>query len=120
MSEDTTKKEKDPKRVEAGKCLATISKAAREKKIHVKIETERNQENGSGNNSEINYGFLFGFLGTAVTIGSLDYTRKDYERETKRLETIKEEEKPKNIEIERIDHIPPKNSLDTFDLKHRI
>ena len=78
-----------------------------------KIESERNQENGSGDNSVINYGFLFGFLGTAVAIGSLYYTRKDYEGETKKLETIKEE--PKKVKIERIDHRPPKNSLDTFD-----
>ena len=44
----TTKKEKDPKRVEAGKRLAAISKAAREKKIRAKIESERNQGNDSG------------------------------------------------------------------------
>ena len=113
----TTKKEKDPKRVEAGKHLAAISKAAREKKMSAKIETERNQENGSGDNSGINYGFLFGFLGTAVAIGSLYYTRKDYERKTKKLETIKEEPEPepKHAKIKRIDHMPPKNSLDTFD-----
>ena len=111
----TTKKEKDPKRIEAGKRLAAISKSARERKMRAKIESERNLENGSSDNSGINYGFLFGFLGTAVAIGSLYYTRKDYERETKRLETIKEEPEPKHVKIERIDHRPPKNSLDTFD-----
>ena len=117
MSEETpkittTKKKKDHKRVEAGKHLAGISKATKERKIHAKIESKRNQENGSGDNS-IDYGFLFGFLRTVVAIGSLYYTRKDYEREAKKLKTIKEE--PKKVKIQRIDHKPPKNSLDTFD-----
>ena len=91
--------------------MAAISKAAREKIIRSKIESERNQENGSGDNSVINYGFLFGFLGTAVAISSLYYTK--YERETKKLETIKEESK--HVKIKRIDHRSPINSLDTFD-----
>ena len=60
--------------------MAAISKAARERKLRAKIETERNQENDGCDNSWINYGFLFGFLGTAVAIGSLYYTRKYYER----------------------------------------
>ena len=113
----TTEKEKDPKRVEVGKRLAAISKVARKKKIRAKIESERNQENGSGDNSVINYGFLFGFLGTAVAIGSLYYTKTEYESETKKLETIKEEPEPepKHVKIKRIDHRPPINSLDTFD-----
>ena len=79
-----------------------------------KIESERNRNN-SGDNSGINYGLLFGFLGTAVATGSLYYTRKEYERETKKLDTIKEEPEPKHVEIERSNHRPPENSLDTFD-----
>ena len=108
-----TKKEKDPERVEAGKRLATISKAAKERKVRDKIELE-NDSSGF----EINYGLLIGFLGTAVAIGSLYYTRKNYERETKRLETIKEdsEPEPKNVEIERSVKIKTRNNhLDTFD-----
>ena len=35
-----TKKEKDPNRVEAGRRLAAISKAAKEKKMRDKIESE--------------------------------------------------------------------------------
>ena len=108
------KKEKDPERVEAGKRLAAISKAAKERKMRDKIESE-NDSSGF----EINYGLLTGFLGTAVAIGSLYYTRKDYENETKRLDIIKEEEKqpePKNVEIERSVKIKTRNNhLDTFD-----
>ena len=50
----TIKKKKDPERVQAGKRLAAISKAAREKKIRAKMESERSQENGSDDNSGIN------------------------------------------------------------------
>ena len=75
----TTKKEKDLKRVEAGKRLAAVSKAAKERKMRAKIESERNQENGSGDNSGINYGLLFGFIGAVTAIGSFYYTRKKHE-----------------------------------------
>ena len=111
------KKEKDPKKVEAGKRLAAISKSTKERKIRKKMESGNKQENGSGDIG-INYGLLFGFLGTAVAIGSLYYTRKDYEREAKKLETIKEEAEPepKNIEIERNVKMKTRNNhLDTFD-----
>ena len=108
------KKEKDPERVEAGKRLAAISKAAKERKMRDKIESE-NDSYGF----EIYYGLLIGFLRTAVAIESLYYTRKDYERQTKRLETIKEEgtkPEPKNVEIERSVKIKTKNNnFDTFD-----
>ena len=93
--------------------MATISKAAREKKISVKIEPVRHKDNASGDNSVINYEFLFGFLGTAVAIGSLCFPRKEYERETKKLETVKEE--PWHVKIKRIDDRPQINSLDAFD-----
>ena len=52
-----TKKEKDPKRVEAGRRLAAISKAAKERKMREKIVSERKQDNGSGE-IRINYGVL--------------------------------------------------------------
>ena len=45
-----TKKEKDPKRVEAGKRLPAISKAAKERKMRDKIESEN-----SNNDFNINY-----------------------------------------------------------------
>ena len=83
-----TKKEKDLKRVETGKRLASISNVAKERKMRVKILSESNQENGSGDTG-INYSLVFGFIGTAAAIGSFYYTRKKYERETKKLETIK-------------------------------
>ena len=112
-----TKKEKDPKRVEAGRRLAAISKAAKERKMREIIVSESKHDSGSGDIG-INYGLLFGFLGTAVAIGSLYYTRKDYERQTKKLEIIKEEvePEPKNIEIERSIKIKTQNNhIDTFD-----
>ena len=53
----TVKKVEDPKRVEAGKKLAAISKAAKERKIREKIETENKQDSGD---LGINYGLVFG------------------------------------------------------------
>lgn len=69
------KKEKDPKRVEAGKRLAPISKAAKVRKMCDKIETENKMDSGD---LGINYGLVFGLLGTLAGIGSLYYTRKEY------------------------------------------
>ena len=83
-----TKKEKDPERVEAGKRLAAISKASKERKMRDKIESEKKAGDGD---FSINYGLLFGAIGTAVAIASLYYTRKDYERETINHEVVKEE-----------------------------
>ena len=89
MSEETPKttevvpkitketKEKDPKRVEAGKRCAAISKAAKERKMREKIVSEN-----SNNDFNINYGLVFGFIGTAVAIVSLYYRREEYKRET--------------------------------------
>ena len=66
MSEDhpkitTVKKEKDPRRVEAGKRLASISKAARERKMREKILAESKQ-NDNIESSDINYGYLYSEL----------------------------------------------------------
>ena len=71
MGEETpkitaVKKEKDPTRVEAGKRLAAISKAAKERKMRDKIESEN-----TANEFSINYGLVFSFTGTAVAIASV-------------------------------------------------
>ena len=69
----TTKKEKDPKRVEARKRLAAISKASKERKMRDKIEAEKKDSDGD---FSINYVLLFGAIGTAVAIASLLYKKK--------------------------------------------
>ena len=87
----TTKKEDNPKRVEAGKRLAAISKASKERKMRDKIEAEKKASDGD---FSINYALLFGAIVTAVAIASLYYTRKDNERETIKHVVVKEEPKP--------------------------
>ena len=119
MSEESPKitaikKEKDPKRVEAGKRSAAISKAAKERKMRNKIESENKQENGSGDYS-INYGIVFGILGTAAATGSLYYTREEYKRDTIKQETTREEPEPKHVEIKKTGYRPPENNLDSFE-----
>ena len=74
------KKEKDPKRVEAGKRFAAISKSAKEKKMSEKMESEQNNSS-MGGFGDINHGLVFGFIGTAVVIVSLYYRREEYKRE---------------------------------------
>ena len=101
------KKQKDPKRVEAGKRLAAISKAAKEKKMRDKIESENKQETGSIFHN-INYGLVFGILGTAAAIGSLYYTRKEYKSESKSLDKMREESEDNHVEIKQIKHKQPK------------
>ena len=61
-----------------------------------KIESEKKAGDGD---FSINYGLLFGAIGTAVAIASLYYTRKDYERKTVNHEVIKRSQnlKPKQI-----------------------
>ena len=101
MSEETpkittTKKEKDPKRVEAGKRLAAISKAAKERKLREKIESEN-----SNNDFNINYGLVFGFIATAVAITSLYYRREEYKRETLKpvvINRVEQEKEPNHVE----------------------
>ena len=117
MSEETpkittVKKEKDPKRVEAGKRLAAISKAAKERKMCNKIESENKQEN-AGFDYNINYGLVFGILGTAAAICSLYYTREEYKRETVKHETTRKEPEPKDVK--KTDYRPPENNLDNLE-----
>ena len=115
MSEETpkittVKKEKDPKRVEPGKRLAAISKAAKQRKMRNKIESENKQENGSSDCS-INYGIVIGILGTAVSIGSSE----EYKRDTVKLENTREEPESKHVEIQKTDYRPSENSLDNLE-----
>ena len=117
MSEETpkittTKKEKDPKRLEAGKRLAAISKATKQRKMCEKIESENKQENGSGDYS-INYGLVFRILGTVAAIGSLYYTREEYKRDTVKQETTRKE--PEIKHVKKADYRPPENNLDNFE-----
>ena len=121
MSEETpkittTKKEKDPKRVEAGKWLAAICKAAKERKMREKIESENKQENGSSDYST-NDGLVFGILGTVAAIGSLCYTREEYKRDTVKQETTREE--PEIKHVIKTDYRPPENNLDSFEWKKK-
>ena len=90
------KKEKDPKRIEAGKRLAAISKAAKERKMLDKIESENS--NGDFN---INYGLVFNFIGTAVAIASLYYKREEYKRDTLQpvvINRVEQEKEPNHVE----------------------
>ena len=96
----TVKKEKDPRRVEAGKRLASISKAARERKMREKILAESKQ-NDNIERSDINYGLIFGAIGTIAAIGALYYKRREDARETKGLETIKEDPEVKCVDIQK-------------------
>ena len=96
----TVKKHKDPKRVEAGRRLAQISQKAREEKIRRKIESESKKKN-EGESWDVNYGYIVGFVGLACALGSLYYARRGDIRETKRLETIKEEPELEHVVIER-------------------
>ena len=113
MSEDNTpkittvKKQKDPKRVEAGKRLALISKASREKKMREKIENENRQEDNEWN---IDYTLILGAVGAIAAIGGVYYAIKDDKREVKRLETIKEKAEPEDKHVSIKTH-----KLDTFD-----
>ena len=114
MSEETapkitaTKKEKDPKGVEAGKRLAAISKAAKERKMRDKIESEN-----SNNDFNINYGLVFGFIGTAVAIVSLYYRREEFKRETLQpviINGVEPEKEPIHLEPKK-----PENILDNLE-----
>ena len=92
MSEETpkittVKKYKDPRRVEADRRLAAISKQARERKMREKILAENKQESDEETWS-FKFGFAFGVVGVAAGIGSLFYACSDDQRETKGLETI--------------------------------
>ena len=93
MSEETpkttaVKKEKDPKRVEAGKRLAEFN---RERKMNSKNETETPQNN-------ISYGLIINVIGIAVSLFSLYYVmnnKKESQMEHKNPETC--EVKPQKV-----------------------
>ena len=76
----TTKKAKDPKRVEMGKKLAELSKAARERKAKQKRDAEAAADSVVSVPTEINYGYLIGTVALLATIGSLYYARMTYNR----------------------------------------
>ena len=71
----TSEKKKDPRRVEAGKRLAVLSKAARERK---KKQAESN-ESSSGNS-------IITYIGVAIALISLALAYKSHQREEKSLE----------------------------------
>ena len=71
----TSEKKKDPRRVEAGKRLAVLSKAARERK---KKQVESN-ESYSGNN-------IITYIGVAIALISLALAYKSHQREEKAIE----------------------------------
>ena len=71
----TSEKKKDPKRVEAGKRLAVLSKAARERK---KKQAESN-ESSSGNS-------IITYIGVAIALISLVLAYKSHQREEKAIE----------------------------------
>jgi hypothetical protein len=71
----TSEKKKDPRRVEAGKRLAVVSKAARERK---KKQVESN-ESSSGNS-------MITYIGVAIALISLVLAYKSNQREEKAIE----------------------------------
>ena len=71
----TSEKKKDPRRVEAGKRLAVLSKAARERK---KKQDESN-ESSSGNS-------IITYIGVAIALISLVLAYKSHQREEKAIE----------------------------------
>ena len=103
------KKEKDPNRLETGNPLAAISKAAKERKMREKIESENS--NGDFN---INYGLVFGFIGMAVAIASLYCKREEYKREVLQPVTIKMESEKEPIQVEPKNK-QPENILDNLE-----
>ena len=93
-----SKKEKDPRRVEAGKRLALISKQAKEKK-RIERDTPSN-------------GFLIAALtgiGVVVAIVTLWYTRKEYLRSTS--DPRGENKAVDHKEDHRVDHIVDSSRL---------
>jgi hypothetical protein len=72
----TSEKKKDPRRVEAGKRLAVLSKAARERK---KKEAAEPKESSSSDS-------LITYIGVAIALVSLVLAYKSHQRETKEPE----------------------------------
>ena len=68
------KKQKDPKRVAMGHKLQAISKQAKENKARRKFESEQKAASGGDVKPfEINYGFVFGIVGTTAAVASAYY-----------------------------------------------
>ena len=72
----TSEKKKDPRRVEAGKRLAVLSKAARERKKKEAVEPKESSSSDS----------LITYIGVAIALVSLVLAYKAYQRETKEPE----------------------------------
>ena len=72
----TSEKKKDPRRVEAGKRLAVLSKAARERKKKEAVEPKESSSSDS----------LITYIGVAIALVSLVLAYKSHQRETKEPE----------------------------------
>ena len=72
----TSEKKKDPRRVEAGKRLAVLSKAARERKKKEVVEPKESSSSDS----------LITYIGVVIALVSLVLAYKAYQRETKEPE----------------------------------
>jgi hypothetical protein len=94
----TSEKKKDPRGVEAGKRLAVLSKAARERK---KKQAESN-ESSSGNNT-------ITYIRVAIALISLVLAYKSHQREEKALEP---KYTPQTATIERQ---PDRSTMDTLE-----
>jgi hypothetical protein len=94
----TSEKKKDPRRVEAGKRLAVLSKAARERK---KKQAESN-ESSSGNS-------IITYIGVAIALISLVLAYKSHQREEKAIEP---KYTPQTVTIVKQ---PDESKLDTLD-----
>ena len=89
MSEETPKittilKEKDSKRVEAGKRLAQLNK---ERKLH-KEQQEEIESNTSYSSSTVNYHLILNVIGVAAAVVSLYYIRKEFEKKEPQVEPV--------------------------------
>ena len=72
----TSEKKKDPRRVEAGKRLAVLSKAARERKKKEAVEPKESSSSDS----------LITYIGVAIALVSLVLAYGAHQRETKEPE----------------------------------
>jgi hypothetical protein len=94
----TSKRKKDPKRVEAGKRLATISKIAKEKKRKL---AESGESSGSNN--------ILAYIGIAIAFITLVITYRTNQREEKALEP---KHIPPTVSIEKQ---PDRSNIDTLE-----
>ena len=90
----------------AGKRLALISKASRERKMREKIKNENTPKDDEWN---INYTLVLGAVGAVAATCGVYYAMRGDRREVKRLETITEEAKPEDKHA-----TPQKWEFDTF------